>query len=198
MLLALDVAILPPPEVSRRAIELSAALPEAETQGLRLDGNMLPHVTLTQQFIQTADLDVALEHVASMLADCRPLPLSVTGPGRGQSSVWMAIERTPALSELHRSLMDVLGPLERSGGTAAAFVDGDARARDVAWVTDYRRVSAYASFRPHITLGHAATLPRVEPLGFTATTIAVCHLGRFCTCRRVLRRWELEAPTPRA
>jgi len=26
---------------------------------------------------------------------------------------------------------------------------------------------------------------------FDATTIAVCQLGRYCTCRRVLRQWEL-------
>jgi 2'-5' RNA ligase len=191
MFLALDVAILPPPDVSRRAIELSASLPENESQGLCLGDDMLPHITLTQQFIQTADLDIALERVALVLADVRPLRLAVTGAGRGQSSVWMAIEHTPALSELHRDLMDILRPFEHFGGTVAAFVDGDARSRDVGWVTDYRRASSHAAFSPHITLGHSATLPPVEPLSFTATTIAACHLGEFCTCRRVLRQWTL-------
>jgi 2'-5' RNA ligase len=198
MFLALDVAILPPPDVSRRAIELSASLPESEARGLRLGDDMLPHITLTQQFIRAADLDVALERVASVLAGVEPLHLAVTGVGRGQSAVWMAIELTPALSALHRHLMDVLGPLEHSGGTAAAFVDGDARDRDTAWVTDFRRASSYAAFQPHITVGHALTLPPVEPLSFTATTVAVCHLGKFCTCRRILRQWELERPRPRA
>ena len=122
------------------------------------------------------------------------IALRMALPGRDP----MAIEPTPALSELHRNLMDVLAPFERPGGTEAAFVDGDARARDVAWVTDYGRASAGAAFRPHITLGHAATLPPVEPLTFTATTIAACHLGRFCTCRRVLRRWDLAGPKPEA
>jgi 2'-5' RNA ligase len=197
MLLALDVAILPPPEVSQRAIQLSASLPESESLGLRLGGDMLPHITLTQQFIQTTDLDIVLEQVVSVLAAVRPLHLVVTGAGSGQSSVWMAIEQTPALSKLHRDLMDAVGPFEYPDGTAAAFVDGDARARDVAWVNEYRRTSSHAAFRPHITLGHSATLPPVESLGFTATTIAACHLGRFCTCRRVLRRWELEGPKPR-
>ena len=145
MLLALDVAILPPADVSRRAIELSAALPQAESQGLRLGGDMLPHITLTQQFIRSADLDVALERVAAALTGVGSLHVAVTGAGRGQSSVWMAIEPTPALSELHRNLMDVLAPFERPGGTEAAFVDGDARARDVAWVTDYGRASAGAA-----------------------------------------------------
>ena len=192
-LLALDVAILPPADVSRRAIELSVALPASESLGLRLGDEMLPHITLTQQFIEVADLAVALDRIASVLADATPLHLTVTGAGRGQSAVWMAIERTPPLFELHRTLMDVLGPFERQDGTAAAFVGADARAGDLVWVADFRRASSYASFRPHITLGHSETQPTVEPLSFVATTIAACHLGRFCTCRRVLRRWEILA-----
>jgi 2'-5' RNA ligase len=191
MLLALDVAILPPPDVSQRAVELSASLPESESHGLRLGGAFLPHITLTQQFIRTADLDIALERVASVLTEVGPFDLAVTGAGRAQSSVWMAIERTPALSELHRKLMDILRPFERPDGTASAFVDGDARAGDVVWVADFRRESSHAAFRPHITLGHSATLPPVVPLSFAATTIAACHLGRFCTCRRVLREWTI-------
>ncbi len=87
--------------------------------------------------------------------------------------------------------MDTLVAFERTGGTEAAFVEGDARPGDVAWVAGFRRTSSDAAFTPHITLGHAATLPNVEPVTFDATTIAACHLGKFCTCRRVLRQWEL-------
>jgi 2'-5' RNA ligase len=193
MLVALDVAILPPPEVSQRAIELSASLPERESLGLRLGGEFLPHITLTQHFVPASDLDDVLDRVASVLAGMEPMHLVVKGAGRGQSSVWIAVEQTPALSELHRNVMAVLGPFESSDGTAAAFVDGEARTRDVEWVAGFRRESSHAAFRPHITLGHSVTLPPVEPQSFTATTIAACHLGKFCSCRRVFRRWELQA-----
>jgi hypothetical protein len=103
----------------------------------------------------------------------------------------MSIARALDLVQLHRELMDGLSRFERQDGTSAAFVDGDARPGDVAWVAGFRRSSSYAAFRPHITLGHSSTLPPVEPLVFDASTIAACQLGRFCTCRRVLRRWEL-------
>ena len=103
----------------------------------------------------------------------------------------MSIAQTLDLVELHRALMDALSHFERPDGTSAAFADGDARPGDVAWVAGFRRSSSYAAFRPHITLGHSSTLPQVEPLAFEASTIAACQLGRFCTCRRVLRRWEL-------
>lgn len=190
-MIALDVAILPPLDISRRAIELSAQLPRHESVGLRLGGDMLPHITLTQQFVQDEEIDRVLDRVGSALVGLAPLRLTVTGAGRGRSSVWMAIRPSPALLELHRRLMDSLREFERGAGTQAAFVNGDARPSDVEWVAGFRRNSSYDAFTPHITLGHAATLPSVEPATFDATTIAACHLGRFCTCRRVLRQWKL-------
>jgi 2'-5' RNA ligase len=193
MLLALDVAILPPPEVARRAIELSAALPAREPQGLRLGDDMLPHITLTQQFITPDSLDAVLDCVGSTLAARAPLPLTVSGAGRGRSSVWMSIQLTGALLDLHRRLMDALQPFEQRGSTEAAFLNGDARPADVEWVAGFRQTSSDSAFQPHITLGHSVTLPAVEPVTFEATSVAACHLGKFCTCRRVLRRWELQA-----
>jgi len=189
--IALDVAVLPPPDVSRRAIELSAALPRAEFQGLRLGPEMLPHITLTQQFVEAANLDRALDAVSTVLQACRPVTLSITGGGKGRSSVWMTIE-APPLVDLHTRLMQALGPFERSEGSAAAFHQGDARPGDVAWVAGYRRDSSFTAYTPHITLGHASVPPTVPPATFDATTIAACHLGRFCSCRRILRTWNLE------
>jgi 2'-5' RNA ligase len=192
MLVALDVALLLPPPVAACAIELSAALAERESAGLRLGGDVLPHVTLTQQFVPADDVDLVLDRVASTLAGVGPLHLTVAGPGRGRSSVWMAIAPAPALNQLHQRLMDALHPLERQDGTTAAFLGGDARPGDVEWVASFRRVSSHAAFRPHVTLGHARALPDVEPLTFEATIVAACHLGKFCTCRQVLRQWKLE------
>jgi 2'-5' RNA ligase len=191
MLIALDVAILPPPAISRRAIELSATLPAGESQGLRLGGDVLPHVTLTQQFVPAQDIDDVLASLGAALASHDALRLNVTGAGKAESVVWMTIESTPALVQLHRDLMDVLSPFERPDGTSAAFLDGQARPGDVVWVAGFRRASSYAAFTPHITLGHSSGLPEVELLAFDASTIAACHMGEFCTCRRVLRRWEL-------
>lgn len=191
MLLALDVAILLPRSVANTAIELSETLPAAHSLGLRLDDDRVPHITLTQQFVEAQEIDAVLEKVSVTIRNYDTLRLNVTGPGRGESSVWMSISPSQRLLELHRALMDALEPFERPEGTSAAFVEGDARPGDIAWVAGFRRASSYDAFQPHITLGHSPTLPPVEPLAFEASTIAACHLGRFCTCRRVLRRWEL-------
>ena len=199
---AVDIAILPPPEVSERAIALSAALPVHESQGLLLGADRLPHITLTQQFVSAAALDTFIAHVDQVVRSCPPLSLGVTGGGKGSNSVWMSIERAAPLVRLHEQLLRATEALEATTGDASAFLEDAcpaeapvaqrrARDRDVRWVREFRRESSFDRFTPHVTLGHAADPPFVEPMDFTATTIAVCHLGRFCTCRRIIRAWDL-------
>jgi 2'-5' RNA ligase len=190
-LIAIDVALLPPPPVSARAIDLSAVLPADPSHEFRLGADHHPHITLSQHFVRVNELEQALARVDEVLRGQSRLTLSVTGGGQGSSSVWMAIERTPAIVELHERLLEALRGLERADGGPSAFFDTDARVRDVLWVAGYRLKSSFGSYTPHITLGHGAEPPWIEPFAFEATTAAVCHLGKFCTCRRVLRQWTL-------
>lgn len=189
---AIDIAILPPAHVSERAIALSAALAAAESQGLLLGADRLPHITLTQQFVPVEHLDSLIAQVDRVVRGHAPLRLRVTGGGIGGSSVWMSIERTPALVGLHERLLQAAEAFEVEDGGVSAFVGDDARERDVRWVREFRRESSFDRFAPHITLGHAAAPPEVEPMDFVAATIALCHLGRHCTCRRIIRAWNLE------
>lgn len=194
-LIALDVALLLPPAARQRAIELSrsiAAAARADAPSmLRLDEDHLPHVTLTQQFVRADELDAVFEHVDEALRGQPPIPVRVTGGGKGSHAVWMSVDRSAEIIGLHERLMEALHGLERPGGTAAAFVEGDARVGDVAWVTTYRLKSSLGSYSPHVTVGYAAEPPEVTPFEFKATSVAACHLGRFCACRAVLRSWDL-------
>jgi 2'-5' RNA ligase len=192
-LIALDVAVLPPPDVADKAIALSAALPEAESPPLRLDADHLPHITLMQLFARVNELDLVMSKVDEAVRGVGPLALPVAGGGQATNAVWMAIEKTPPLVELHERLMEALRGVERPDGGTGAFFGDDARLRDVLWVAGYRLKSSFHHFEPHITLGHGSEPPRVEPFAFEADTVAVCHLGRYCTCRRVLRQWTLTA-----
>jgi 2'-5' RNA ligase len=190
-LLAIDVAILPTPAVRARAVDLSASLPASESHGLRLDDEHLPHVTLSQHFIREDERELAFEKVDEVLRGQKPLKLVISGGGRSSSAVWMAVENTPQLQKLHERLMEGLRGVERAGATPAAFFGGDARMGDVLTVASYRVNSSFAGFSPHITLGHASQPPVVERMSFQASIIAACHLGRFCSCRQILRSWTL-------
>ena len=191
---ALDVAILPPPDIMSGAIACSAALPAEGSQGFRLDGEHLPHITLTQQFVRHEELDMVFSRVEDVLEGRAPLRIRITGGGQSGHTLWLTAERTPELLDLHQQLMDALRGLERPHGGKQAFYEDTGRVGDVLWVSSFRLESSFGAFTPHITLGHGARAPEVEPFAFDATTIAVCHLGRHCTCRKVLRSWELKRP----
>jgi 2'-5' RNA ligase len=190
-LIALDVAILLPPDVAARAIALSAALPHDDAHGLRLDDEHLPHITLTQQFVREDEFDTACDHVDAALRDHPPARVVAAGAAKEGHTIWITIERTPEVMGLHERLMEGLRGLERPEGTPSAFFDDDARLADVLWVSGFRLKSSFGAFKPHITLGHGDQPPSIEPFHFDATAVAACHLGRHCTCRRVLRSWKL-------
>jgi len=190
---AIDIAILPPAAVSARAIALSAALPPHESQGLRLGDDCLPHITLTQQFVPSDSLEALLVQLDRVLRTREPLHLRATGGGKGSSSVWISIERSSELVSVHEHMLRAAETFEVTTGDASAFFGQDARERDVRWVREFRKESSFSRFTPHITLGHASEPPTIDAMDFVATTIAVCHLGRFCTCRRVIRAWDIGA-----
>ena len=195
-LIAIDVAILPPDHVSQLARALSAGLPGEDEDRFALDDDHLAHITLTQQFVRVEEIDLVARDIDDVLRTVAPMLLRVRGGGVSGHTVWMEIERTAELAALHETLMETLRGVERPGGTPAAFAGGDARVRDLLWVSSYRLKSSFGDYTPHITLGHGAQPPHIDPFEFTADTVAICQLGRFCTCRRVLRSWTLDASPP--
>src|SRR5512145_2661713 len=103
-IVALDVAILPPPDIMSRAIACSAALPADGSQGLRLDGEHLPHITLTQQVVRHEELDIVFSRVEDVLEGRAPLRVRITGGGQSGHTLWLTAERTPELLDLHQQL----------------------------------------------------------------------------------------------
>jgi len=192
-LVALDIAILPPADVSARAIEASRTLARDGAGTFQLGGPRLPHVTLAALFVQAGDLEATRAAIGRALASQPPLALRIHGVDRRWRTVWLGIDRSDALAALHARLMDAVEPFERRGGTVAAFTGEPARENDVAFVAGYRTRAAHAAFEPHITLGHGVRAPDVAPFAFEAREVAACHLGRFCTCRDVLARWTLDS-----
>lgn len=191
-LLALDVALLLPPAADATVGRLNARL-AGPPAGFRFDATHLPHVSLVQQFSPASDLADITGEVAAVLARTAPLRLAAASLDAGESTTSLALDPTPELAELHTALMDRLAAFDVAAGDERAFVDDGEppRSRDIAWVTRFRTAAAYRQFQPHVTLGAGALDGPPPALAFDAATVALCHLGRFCTCRRTLASWAL-------
>src|SRR3989337_1562223 len=99
-LVAVDVAVLPPPDITARAIALSASLPAEGSEGLRVDAEHLPHITLTQQFIREEEIEAAFERIDEIVTPLRPIRVVATGAGNSGHTVWIAIERNSELAHV--------------------------------------------------------------------------------------------------
>ncbi len=190
--IAIDVAVLLPTDARAIATRLNAQCDVGSGEGFHFDATHHPHVTLGQHFVDADRLAEVYARIATLLNGLPQLELRGTGARRGRTAQVIAVAPTPELQRLHEQLMDTLAEHEVPGA-AAAFQQDDAppRGADVAWVTRFRTDSSYARFDPHITVGIGPTPVTVDPFAFTACEIAVCHLGRFCTCRDRLAYWTL-------
>ena len=191
---AVDVALLPTPDLRRRLLSINRTLAPPPI-GFRFDRTHLPHLTLAQQFVRHDDIERLSHGIRRTLQGHRPLTLTTTEVSVGGTASTLGVERTAALMDLHRRLMDLLIPFDTKGGVEAFEADGDTpREADVAWVRDFRERAAYDLFSPHWTLGVGPVRTPVEAHTSVANDIALLSLGRFCTCRRVLASWTLTAP----
>ena len=193
-LLAVDIALLLPPEAEVAVARLNGRL-TGPPAGFRFDAGHLPHVTLVQQFVPAADLPLMAAEVGAVLASTAPLMLTAERLASSGLTTSLVVAATRPLATLHARLMDRLAPFDMAAGDADAFIaeDEPPRARDVEWVTRFRTAAAYGSFEPHVTLGAGVLDDPAPALEFEATRVAICRLGRFCTCRRVLDSWTLAA-----
>ena len=190
--LAIDVAILVPPALRQTLTRLNAML-AGPPDGFRFDDTHLPHITLAQQFVHTSHLSAVNRTVGELTRHLSAFALETSDIGHGRPAPTWAVRPTPTLIRLHRDLMDALLRFDVGHATLASFAVNDEppRQADLDWVTTYRAQAAYDRFDPHITLGVGAPPATPEPARFVATHLALCHLGRYCTCRRLITRWSL-------
>lgn len=191
-LVAVDAALLLPAEARAAAARLNARL-AGPPDGFRFDADHLPHVTLAQQFVPAADLRLVAAEIGSVLAAFPPLTLTAERLASSGRTTSLVLAATAPLTDLHTRLMDRLAAFDvTSGGADAFFADGEPpRGRDVEWVTRFRTAAAYGEFEPHVTLGVGALDAPAPALAFETDQVALCRLGRFCTCRRTIASWTL-------
>ena len=190
-LVAVDAAILLPAAAQEMVARLNAQL-AAPPDGFRFDAGHLPHVTLAQQFVPAADLRLVTAEIGAVLASFPRLTLTAERLASSGVTTSLVLAANRPITTLHERLMDRLAAFDMTAGGADAFLaDEPPRARDVEWVTRFRTAAAYGSFEPHVTLGVGALDVPVPAVEFEADRVALCRLGRFCTCRRTIASWTL-------
>jgi ethanolamine utilization microcompartment shell protein EutS len=192
----------------RHAQANNARLLEAFPKGFALDEAHRPHITLTQRFVRTEDLDQVYAAAEQVLAGADVTRMKLEAfkyyyvPGKEIGLAGIVAKPTPELLELQQALIAAVAPFTVETGTISAFTSshGDATldAALIDYVSTFVPKQAGEHYHPHVSTGAA---PReyldemlaepFEPFTFSPTGAAVYELGPFGTAAKKLKEWDL-------
>jgi hypothetical protein len=125
---AIDIALEPDATMMQHAQADNARLLKAFPKGFALDATHHAHVTMLQQFVRTADLDMVYAAANRVLASEKPAGWKlkafkyyyIPDPPIGLAGI--VVEPTEDLVRLQHELIDAVAPFTVKTGTVAAFM----------------------------------------------------------------------------
>jgi hypothetical protein len=209
-LTAVDILIEPDDAAIARARAINARMPLSAPAGITLDDTHLPHITMLQRYLKTADLDRAYAAIEATIADTDPAALGYHVPGIAYSEHWgppgqaaavLGVQPNQPVLDLQATLLAAVAPYVGTGGTAAAFVTDpgeEISPTTQQWVETYKPDQTGANYTAHLTVGLATVddLKAMQAEPFDAfdvhpAALAVYHLGNNGTARAQLKTWSL-------
>jgi 2'-5' RNA ligase len=195
---AIDIVLLPETSTHASIIDLHQQLDNGEReQAISLGEICLPHLSLAMGGLQDEANKALFDIVEKIAKDFRVISLNFTHISQHQNSKGEQINSlehasNTALYILHEKLIYQTRKLLAQRVNAHSFTGEDSINTDsINWVNDYFTSQSLENFAPHITLGTGTFKDDFQ--GFTAAfkRLAICHLGNYCTCRKILYQTEL-------
>jgi len=202
--IAVDVVLLPHNEIMDKAIEVNQALIKTFDKKIILNKeNCLPHISLAMGCIKKDDIpemDTVLKDITEKFS---PITLTISDIRTetiptGEKVSGFEIVKTKDLQLLHETVMNKLSPYftyDVSLDMIYTLPNQQVEEGTTHWIKNYPKESSFERFSPHITIGIGDAASKTRglkfPIQFTASKLALCHLGNYCTCRKIVLSHEL-------
>ena len=194
---AVDVVLLPSEGVAKQAIEANKGLLKQYADRIILDKeNCLPHISLAMGCMDERDI-TNIEKILKAIAEkYNPGQLSIIGINTGTNSLGekvsaFEVKKTERLLSLHKQVMRRMTPYFSYNVAAEMMFSPPMPCEStLLWIKNYPDKSAFKSYFPHITIGYGQVDDSSFTAEFTASKLALCHLGNHCTCRKILAAVE--------
>ncbi len=190
---AVDVVLLPGEAMADRTIAANRELVEKFGEKIVLHKEKcLPHISLAMGCIEDEDIDAigeVLKGIAegAALGELLVVGIEVSENSLGEKVSIFEVERTEQLQRLHNEVMEKLLPyFSYDVSSEMIYGKGEVAETTLMWIKNYSEKSSFVKFSPHITIGYGESSGMTFPIKFTASKLALCHLGNHCTCREVL------------
>jgi 2'-5' RNA ligase len=202
--IAIDVVLLPSEHMINDAIAINQQIRQEEGRRIVLNKeNCFPHISLLMGCIEEAHLPKVSKLLDSIGSFFTFFHLQIeaaqtdTMPD-GKPVTVLNISKDPLLQSLHQKAIEVLLPFLSFDASLDMLYGNPSEIKEISlyFINNFLKNSSFDKFSPHITIG-LGTYPADEyKTPFTASTLALCQLGNYCTCRRILHTVSLREQKP--
>lgn len=190
---AVDIVLLPSDTMTDTVLEINGGLVRRFGEKIVLNTeSCFPHISLCMGVLEEKNIPAVSEILAEIGNRFSPLNLTAAElsshlDSTGEMISDFEIKTTQELQLLHETIMnDVARFLSYEVTEEMLFTPPRVSEGTFRWIKTYPEKSSLKNFRPHITAGFGEAEPLELPIRFTAAKLALCHLGNFCTCRKIL------------
>ncbi|MDD4333317.1 MAG: hypothetical protein PHT51_04365 [Patescibacteria group bacterium] len=186
--IAIDVVLLPPENIMDKAIKINQQFVD---DSIKLNKkNCLPHISLCMGIVDEKNLPEIKTIISKLSKRFFKLPLMINKID--SRHICFEIKKNKTIQKLHEEIMKGLSPyLSYKATTKMCFTPPPIVKKTLTWINNYKKTS-FKNFYPHITLGISKLENKKIKINFTASKLAVCHLGNYCTCRKILFSMKLK------
>lgn len=192
--IAIDVALLPSEEMMDKAIEINKELLKDNEDKIILDKEKcLPHISLCMGCIdedKIPEIQNILDEISTNFSpfNLQAVDLKADIIPTGKKVSGLHVKNQDELQKLHESIMKRLwNYLSYDVEISMLFNPLEVEEVTLYWIKNYaKKYDNPSSFHPHITTGFGETDKFQLPIDFTASKIALCQLGNYCTCRKII------------
>jgi 2'-5' RNA ligase len=202
--IAVDIVLIPSDEVANLAIEASNSISKTRDGKIHLNRqDSLPHISLAMGCIKENNVERIDKTLSDITEGFSPIPMIISGiqiegiPTKEKVSC-LKIENSHAIQLLHETIMKRMSQyLTFDVSLDMIFLSPNEIFEECTlnWIRNFKKESSFEKFSPHITLGigelKGENIDTTFPMEFTATQLALCNLGNYCTCRKVISTYNL-------
>ncbi|PIZ52138.1 hypothetical protein COY27_01460 [Candidatus Woesearchaeota archaeon CG_4_10_14_0_2_um_filter_33_13] len=191
--IAIDIVVLPPEKVMDQIIKInqSEAI-KGNAKGELNKNDFLPHISLAMGIVDESKFVQVTEIVTSITKSISPVKLElidyyfVVGEDGIKS---YAIKVGGQLHYLHKQLMSSLKNYFTHDATKEDMYNQETEPN---YVNTYKKNDSFKNYVPHITIRCKEINTVLIKQEFIADRIAICHIGKSTTCRKILFETKLK------
>ncbi len=192
---AIDVVLLLSEEMMDKAIDINQELlKRGEPRKMVLNKtNCLPHISILMGCLADRNFDKVSSLLNEVVSRHTIFNLQIAEAQQEGTSTVLNVHKDTRLQDMHETIVEELKPFLTHDAVAEMLYNpAEAGPNSLEYINNFLNQASFENYSPHITVGSGPYQADIFPIPFTAPTLAICHLGNYCTCREILYQVQLK------